>query len=191
MNTKLQERLNQIAAKIVSDDFLQSKGLANDLNFWIFGYAPEDELQVREHISFLLDLTAKKHDELKVVHINLLELLRDYLNSRDILQRSMDKQLKDGDAALLKALHGPLHMDKFAPFLMSQTQADQHDVVLMSGIGSVWPLLRAHDMLNGLHALLGHKPLVMFYPGEYSGQNLSLFNRLPRNDYYRAFRLFA
>lgn len=189
MNTKLQERLNQIPAKIVSDDFLQSKGLANDLGFWIFDYAPEDELQVRDYLGFLTELLAKKHDHLKVVHIHLLALLRDYLEDRRILTRSIEKQIKEGDAALLKALHGPLHMDKFAPFLLSNTKADEHDIVLISGVGSVWPLMRAHDVLNKLHALLGHKPLVMFYPGEYTGQNLSLFNRLTRKNYYRAFRL--
>jgi hypothetical protein len=189
MNARLQQRLDQIPEKIVSDDFLQSKGLANDLGFWILDYAPEDELQVRGYLDFLLELLEKKHPHLKVVHINLLALLRDYLENRRILERSVEKQRKDGDQAVLKALNGPLHMDKFAPFLVSATDADQQDIVLISGVGAVWPMLRAHNILNKLHALLGHKPLIMFYPGEYTGQNLSLFNRLPRNNYYRAFRL--
>lgn len=189
MNTKLQARLDQIPAKIVTDDFLQSRGLANDLGFWIFDYAPEDELQVREYLTFLTQHLAKKHSELKVIHINLLDLLRRYLDSRRILDRCFDKQRKEGDTALLKALNGPLHMDKFAPYLVQETTADQQDIVLLSGVGSVWPVLRAHNVLNKLHALLGHKPLIMFYPGEYTGQNLSLFNRMPRNNYYRAFRL--
>ncbi|HDZ09173.1 DUF1788 domain-containing protein [Pseudohongiella sp.] len=189
MNSTLQDRLDQIPEKIVSDDFLQSKGLANDLGFWIFDYAPEDELQVRDYLQFLQDLLAKKHQHLSIAHIDLLSLLRDYLNSRRILDRSLQKQMSQGDAALLKALHGPLHMDKFAPYLVQHGQAEDKDIVLISGVGSVWPVLRAHSILNKLHALLGHKPLVLFYPGEYTGQNLSLFNRLPRNDYYRAFRL--
>jgi hypothetical protein len=189
MNSTLQDRLDQIPEKIASDDFLQSKGLANDLGFWIFDYAPEDELQVRDYLQFLQDLMAKKHQHLSIAHIDLLSLLRDYLNSRRILDRSLQKQMSQGDAALLKALHGPLHMDKFAPYLVEHGQAEDKDIVLISGVGSVWPVLRAHSILNKLHALLGHKPLVLFYPGEYTGQNLSLFNRLPRNDYYRAFRL--
>ena len=50
-------------------------------------------------------------------------------------------------------------------------------------------VLRAHNLLNKLHALLGHKPLVLFYPGHYSGQSLALFNKIPSNNYYRAFKL--
>jgi len=50
-------------------------------------------------------------------------------------------------------------------------------------------LLRAHNLLNSLHADLGHVPLVLFYPGQYTGKDLTLFNRIPSNNYYRAFKL--
>jgi len=43
--------------------------------------------------------------------------------------------------------------------------------------------------LNSLHSLLGHKPVVLFYPGYYDGQAMSLFGKIPSNNYYRAFRL--
>jgi len=33
------------------------------------------------------------------------------------------------------------------------------------------------------------KPLVVFYPGIYDGQGLSLFGKLKDNNYYRAFQL--
>ncbi|MEZ4281610.1 MAG: DUF1788 domain-containing protein [Myxococcota bacterium] len=35
----------------------------------------------------------------------------------------------------------------------------------ISGVGSVWPMLRAHSLLNCLHTVIGKAPLVMFYPG--------------------------
>ncbi|MNC32494.1 hypothetical protein D3C75_808500 [compost metagenome] len=115
--------------------------------------------------------------------------MREYLDQRSFTEKAIQMQQTKGDLALLKALSGPLHMDKFAPFLMEHSAADQHDVVLISGVGSVWPVLRAHNLLNKLHALLGHKPLVLFYPGHYSGQSLALFDRIPSNNYYRAFKL--
>ena len=189
MNQQLQDRLNQIPDKILTEEFLRSQGLGNELGFWIFDYAPEDELQVREYISFLQGFLAKKHSQLKVAHINLLQAMREYLDQRSFTEKAIQMQQTKGDLALLKALSGPLHMDKFAPFLMEHSDADQHDVVLISGVGSVWPVLRAHNLLNKLHALLGHKPLVLFYPGNYSGQSLALFDRIPSNNYYRAFKL--
>ena len=189
MNQRLQERLNEIPEIILSDDFLNKKGLGGDLCFWIFDYAPEHELQVRDHIKFLGDLLAKKHSQLKVVNINLLDDMVAYLTERKLLDRAVALQKAKGDEALLKALSGPLHMDKFVPFLLKHHNINDQDLVLLAGVGSVWPLLRAHNLLNSLHADLGHVPLVLFYPGEYTGKDLTLFNRIPSNNYYRAFKL--
>lgn len=80
-------------------------------------------------------------------------------------------------------------MDKFAPYLVSSIQAEDKDIIFISGVGSVWPLLRAHNLLNSLHSLLGDKPVVLFYPGHYDGQAMSLFDKIPSNNYYRAFKL--
>ena len=189
MNEQLQQRLNKIPDIILTDDFLQKKGLGGDLCFWIFDYAPEHELQVRDHIAFLDNLFSTKHSHLKVVNINLLEDMVAYLKERKLLDRAFDLQKKKGDDALLKALKGPLHMDKFVPFLLKHHSINDQDLVLFSGVGSVWPLLRAHNLLNSLHADLGHVPLVLFYPGQYTGKDLTLFNRIPSNNYYRAFKL--
>ncbi len=189
MNQQLQDRLNQIPNKVLTEEFLKSQGLGNELGFWIFDYAPEDELQVREYLGMLPSFLTKKNTQLKVVNINLLQAMREYLDQRSFTEKAIQMQQSKGDAALIKALSGPLHMDKFAPFLMESSQAAEHDVVLITGVGSVWPVLRAHNLLNKLHALLGHKPLVLFYPGHYSGQSLALFNRIPSNNYYRAFKL--
>ena len=189
MNTQLYERLNQIPDKILSAEFLQGKGLGNEIGFWIFDYPPEDELSVREYTRFLEDMLAQKHQHLKVININLLDSLFSYLDERKFLQKAIDMQREKGDEALIKALKGPLHMDKFAPYLTEKYAATDQDIILITGVGSVWPLLRAHHLLNSLHALLGHKPVVLFYPGEYSGQAMSLFGKIPSNNYYRAFRL--
>lgn len=189
MNQPLQERLNQIYDRVQSDEFLQGQGLGNEIGFWIFDYPPEHELQVREHLSFLVSQLGKKNPQLKVCNINLLSVMRDYLSQRKFLDKAFAMQVAKGDKALLKALSGPMHMDKFAPFLMEQTQAAAQDVIFLHGVGSVWPVLRAHILLNKLHALLGHKPVVLFYPGEYNGQSLTLFNQIPSNNYYRAFTL--
>ena len=189
MNEQLQKRLNKIPDIVLSDDFLKKKGLGGDLCFWIFDYAPENELQVREYIAFLNNLLSVKHGHLNVVNINLLEDMIAYLKERNLLDRAFDLQKKKGDEALLKALSGPLHMDKFVPFLLKHHNIKDQDLAMFSGVGSVWPLLRAHNLLNSLHADLGHVPLVLFYPGQYSGKDLTLFNRIPSNNYYRAFKL--
>jgi len=186
---QLKDRLNQIAEKITSPEFLSGQGLGNEIGFWIFDYPPEHELQVREYLTFLKGVLARQHSDLTVDHVNLLRVMRDYLNERGFLEKAISMQQKKGDEALLKALRGPLHMDKFAPFLIDHSLSHDPDIVLMSGVGSVWPVMRAHSLLNALHGPLGHKPLVLFYPGHYDGQTLTLFNQIASNHYYRAFAL--
>jgi len=189
MNPQLQDRLNQIPEKLLSQEFLKSQGLGNEIGFWIFDYPPEAELQVREYLNFLGGLLEKKHSHLKVAQINLLQVIKDYLDDRKFTEKAIQMQKSKGDKALLKALAGPLHMDKFAPYLVERYTAAEQDIILISGVGSAWPMLRAHELLNKLHALLGHKPLVMFYPGHYSGQSMTLFERINSKNYYRAFKL--
>lgn len=189
MNQQLQDRLNQIPEKILSSEFLNSQGLGNEIGFWIFDYDPAAELDVREYIKFLENMLTKKHSKLSYVHINLLDMLVQYLDSRGFVEKAIALQQQKGDDALLKALAGPLHMDKFAPYLVETTQAATKNIVLISGIGSVWPLLRAHNLLNSLHSLLGQTPMVLFYPGHYDGQSMRLFGKIPSDNYYRAFKL--
>jgi hypothetical protein len=189
MNEYLTERLNKILPRIISDDFLKGRGIGNEIAFYIFDYPPEDELRVREHIHFLLDHIPKQRPELRVKHINLFDFILDYLKSRNLLERALKMQREKGDEALKEALKGPLHENKLATIFVEVAQPQQNDLVLLSGVGSVWPLLRSHTLLNNLHPIMGNTPLVMFYPGRYDGQSLRLFGKLKNDNYYRAFKL--
>lgn len=184
-----EERLNKIIPRLTSEELLNNAGLGNEIGFYIFDYPPERELQVREHLRFILDYLKKKWPELRIKHINLFELLVDYLKNRKLLDRAVKVQIKEGDKALLKALRAPLGADKIAATFIQEARPQEHDLVLVSGVGSSWPLLRSHNLLNNLHIPMGNIPLVMFYPGVYTGQGLRLFGRLRERNYYRAFRL--
>lgn len=189
MSQLLEDRLNQILDKILSQEFLKSQGLGNEIGFWIFDYDAADELNVRAYIDLLTDNISKKHTNVKILHLNLLQVLRDYLTDYDVLEDSFDSQKRNGDDSLLYDLKELLHVDEFGPHLVKQYFSEEFDIIFMSRIGSVWPMLRAHNLLNKLHALLGHKPLVLFYPGEYDGQMMQLFGKIPSDSYYRAFKL--
>lgn len=189
MKPALQERLNQIADRLQDKDVLSGAGLGNEIGFYIFDYPPEDELEVRQHVQFVTDLLAKKRADLKIAHINLFELIIGILKERNLLERALKLQREKGDAELYKALKGPLHEEKIAKALISAADPQAHAMTLLSGIGSAWPLIRSHTLLNALHPLMGGKPLVVFYPGSYDGQGLRLFDRLSDRNYYRAFRL--
>lgn len=191
MSDPLADRLNEVLPRITSDDFRAGRGLGNEIAFFIFDYPPEEELRIREHVRFLLDHIPKVKAGLRVKHINLFDLVIDHLKDRKLLDRSLQMQKEKGDDALLKALSAPLHETKVAQVFVEFAQPNEHDLVLASGVGSVWPLMRAHSLLSNLHPLMGKTPLVIFYPGRYDGQYLRLFGKLKRNNYYRAFRLVS
>ena len=104
MSADLQERLNQILPRIISDDFLSGAGIGNEIAFYIFDYPPEDELAVREHVRFLLEHIPKAKPRLRVKHVNLFDFVLDYLRGRNLLDRSLQMQREKGDEALKKAL---------------------------------------------------------------------------------------
>ena len=62
-------------------------------------------------------------------------------------------------------------------------------VIFLTGVGKCHPIIASHNILNNLHQVLDSVPVVMFYPGEYSGQDLKLFGTMDSRNYYRAFRL--
>lgn len=175
----------------MSDELLQNRGLGNEIGFYIFDYPPQYELEVREHIQFILRKLPQKKPGLRVVHINLFAMLIDYLKSRDLLDRAIAMQKKHGDKKLLNSLKGPLDPLQIADYFVKTAEPDNQDLVLVSGVGNAYPMLRSHKLLNNLHSRMGDTPVVLFYPGVYTGQGLQLFGKLKESNYYRAFRLVA
>ena len=177
MSGKLTQRLNQILPKLTSDDFLSAQGIGNEIAFYIFDYPPEFELQVREHLDSLIGQLSRHKPELRFTHINLFTFLIDLLQERGLLEKSFQLQRDKGNDALLKALKGVLHEEKIAKRFADVSKPAENDLVLISGVGSAYPLLRSHTLLSNLHSHMGQTPLVMFYPGRYDTQTLRLFGK--------------
>lgn len=189
MSDQLTERLNAILPRVTSDEFLTGSGIGNEIAFYVFDYPPEEELRVREHIRFLLEHIPKQRLGLRVKHVDLFDLVVGHLKARNLLERSFKMQREKGDEHLLRSLAPVLDAEKIAPVFEEMAQPAEHDLVLVSGVGSVWPVLRSHNLLNNLHSRMGKTPFVLFYPGRYDGHSLRLFGKLKGNNYYRAFKL--
>jgi hypothetical protein len=185
----LDDRLNKILDRVTSDEFLSGRGLGNEIPFYAFDYPPEDELAVREHVAFLLGQIPKKRPNIRLKHINLLELIVAHMRERNLYEKGIEHQKAKGDDALLKILKAPLDAEKIAEVFVKEAKLDDHDMVFVTGVGSAYPMLRTHSLLNNLHPSMGSTPLVLFYPGVYDGQSLRLFGELKDKPYYRAFRL--
>ena len=187
--TPFKNRLDKILDRLTSEKFLSNSGLGNEIGFYIFDYPPECEVAVRDHIQFILRQLPKSKPDLRFTHINLFDLILGYLKNRNLLDRVLDIELKKGSEALLSALKGPLDAKKIAKEFITLAPPEDNDLVLVSGVGSVYPMLRSHNLLNNLHHLMEDTPLVVFYPGVFTGQGLRLFGKLKETNYYRAFQL--
>lgn len=189
--SELKDRLNQILPRITSEEFLKNKGIGNEIGFYIFDYEPEDELIVRDHIKFMVSYLEKTYPHLNFAHINIFELIVDYLKERKLLEKAIELQKSKGDKELMKAIGPILDISNLIDYFTKKAQPRYKDFVLLSGVGSAYPLLRTHNLLNNLHTVMGKTPLVLFYPGKYSGKGLRLFGKLKETNYYRAFKLVS
>lgn len=190
MKLTLEDRLNQIIGRITSREFLDSKGLGNEIGFWIFDYPPDREMDVRDFLAgTVLPALAKKAPSVRAETVNLLTLVSEILEERNLLEKAMAMQQAKGDDAALAALRSVLKEDKLAQKIAEQYDIANLDLLIVTGVGSVYPMLRTHTLLSALHPIMGNTPLLMFFPGKYDGHSLRLFNTLSEDHYYRAFRL--
>lgn len=190
MALSFEERLNQILPKISSDEFLNSKGLGNEIGFWIFDYPPEREMEMRDFLTrTVLASLNKSQPPIRAGAINLFDLVIQLLQERQLLDKAIDMQRTKGDEAVMAALRPVLKEDKLAQKVVTLVDLDNIDLLMLWGVGCAYPMLRTHTLLSALHPLMGRTPLLMFYPGRYDGYSLRLFNILSEDHYYRAFRL--
>lgn len=183
------ERLNAILPRITEDNFIKGRGLGNEIPFYVFDYPPEEELTMRNHVSFILDRMSNQHPNHKVLHIKLFDLMVEYLRERGNLDKSFSLEAEKGSKVLWNALSASVQPDRFIRLLDEKKHLSDFDIILISGVGTIWPWVRAHTLLNNLQSVTGNASVVLFYPGIYNGQSFQLFNRLETNNYYRAFPL--
>lgn len=188
MEKSLTERLNKILPRITSKDFLTSKGLGNEIGFWVFDYPAERELEIRDFLAGIL-IPGLKASDINARSVNLFQLVKEILVERNLLEKAIQMQQAKGDESTLAALRSVLKEDKLAQKIAAQFDIPNLDLLILTGVGSVYPMLRTHTLLSALHPIMGNTPLLMFFPGKYDGHSLRLFNTLAEDHYYRAFRL--
>lgn len=187
-----EERLNQILPRLTSKELLNNHGLGNEIGFWIFDYPPESELEMRSFLKEVIEpALAKHHPPIRFATVNLFDLAIGVLEERNLLDKALDMQQTQGDVKVLESMRRVLKEDKLAERLVAQIDVNNQDLVILTGVGSAFPLLRTHTLLSALHPLMKDTPLLMLYPGKYDGHSFRLFNKLPEDHYYRAFRLVS
>ena len=187
----LTARLDSMEAAIKKPSFRQSSGKANEVNYWIFDYPPEMELEVRARIEYLKSRNQKGNDGYELVVFDLYNIIIDFLERKNFVYKCLEFEKKRGLQRIVKAVSNSMKVSEsdslIVQYILEHTPEDS--IVFPTGVGKSYPLLRSHNVLNNLHQSYLHAPVVMFFPGTYNEQELILFNEIKDDNYYRAFRL--
>ncbi len=183
----IRARLDKILRTIQAPNFLDNKGLGNEIGFYIFDYDPRDELLVREHLAYLKSVLNSETSNRKVVEFDLFEMMLAMLAGEGVLADLPALENEQGSKYIFEALRDMASPEAYVKLIAERSAG--YDIVFITGVGKVWPIVRSHNILNNLHPVLDMVPVIMFFPGSYDGAELRLFNKLKDDNYYRAFRL--
>lgn len=187
----LHERLDMAEGILKKPSFRQNKGLGNEVGYYIFDYPPEDELSVREWVAYIQNKFEHSLDGFKVVVFDLYDIMIDILQEKGYLEKCYEFERKRGMERITSAVRNTMRITERDNLIIQhiRDRSPENTVVFLTGIGKCYPILRSHTVLNNLHLVMDHVPVVMFYPGKYDGQELILFGDIKDDNYYRAFKL--
>ena len=187
----LTERLDQMEEVIKKPTFRQSLGRANEVNYWVFDYPPERELEVRERIKYMQNRNKKGGEDFELVVFDLYDIIIDFLKENDFLEDCFRFEKKKGLDRITKAVSNSMKINDDDSLIVGYIKEHTPDnaVVFLTGVGKCFPILRSHKVLNNLHQAFVKAPVVMFFPGIYNEQELILFGEIKDDNYYRAFKL--
>lgn len=170
----INKRLDEIMPKITHPSFKENKGLGNEVGYHIFDYQPEHEMIVRNQVAFLKEQINNDQSEQRIIEFDLYELVLEILDDKGYLQKNFEMEQKKGSQFILnatrKSLRLTLNSDLVIKYIAERVQ--DGDIVFITGVGKVFPIIRSHVILNNLYKAVGQIPVVMFFPGRYDGQEL-------------------
>lgn len=191
MAMEFQDRLDAIWNRISSREFLENKGVANEVRYYVFDYEACDELIMRQKIKDLLARNNPETDGFQIVEYDIYKLILSILEERGYVDKCIRFEKEKGREYLYNAISKLLRLTTDNNLIVNRIMENtpENSVVFLTGIGKVYPFVRAHNVLNNLHQVFDKVPVIMFYPGNWNGQSLSLFGTISDGNYYRAFPL--
>ena len=187
----LAERLDKAEELIHKPSFRENKGLGNEVGYYIFDYPADQEMYVRERVEYIRKTSENSDNDFKVVVFDLYDIVIDILNKKGYLEKCFEFEKAKGFDRVTKSISNMLRITSSDSLIVNYIRKNTPDkaVVFITGIGKCYPILRSHTVLNNLHKVIDDVPVVLFYPGNYDGQELVLFGEIKDDNYYRAFKL--
>ncbi len=179
-----------------SDRFLRMEGLSKEVPSFIYHFPPAWTLGVdrmRDRVTTKL----QGDDGISVVEIDLYDLAVELLTERGVWDRVLQAEPTMDKTDFRELLQGMLDPhDHLAPAIRLRLDAEPRTepnttVVFLTGIGEVFPFIRAHTVLENLQSVVVGRPMLAWFPGTYeftqsAGHQLRALNLAASDSYYRA-----
>lgn len=187
----LNDRFIELEDRMISVESLTKYGTANDMKFYIFDYNPKDEYAVRNEVRKI------KNRNPDIVEFDLYEMMLEIIEEQGYTEDVIRAEIEYDKEHLLSEIFQPILSveeadNEFLEKFKERTVDDGTKIVLITGVGKAYPVIRSHTILNNLQSIFRRNPVVMMYPGRYEikkAMTLKLFERLDDDNYYRAFPL--
>lgn len=179
----INEKLDRLRNLLLDENFLTGKGLSNEVNIRMFWYDPKDEMIVRH---FIEDIKNDNKISCNLICHDLYHIFLEICEEKKILDKIPEMEGKRG-SEFLKDKILKFSNTKAFERKMEYSPHKKGDVLLISGVGEVYPFMRVHALLEELQVNFDDIPIVILYPGRFDGRSLKLFNKFSANPYYRAF----
>jgi hypothetical protein len=197
MQSRSDENLDQTFGRLFevigSERFLRRLGLGNEVPFFVSAYHPSLQTKVESLVPALENRL--RNSGISALRMDLYDLVKEALDSRGVWERLVAKEPDEVKSRFLGTMRNVTSpADRLVPRVAEALRAAPVDVLLVTGVGMVYPYIRSHNFLENLQSVTGTTPTVLFFPGDYSfsagkGSYLKLFGMLPDDRYYRAFNI--
>ena len=149
----LSQRLDEMELAIHKPSFRKGTGRANEVNYWVFDYPPEKELEVRERVEYLKNKNDRGDDDFELVVFDLYDIIIDFLEKKNFMEKCYDFEKKRGIERIVKAVTNSMKVNDDDSLIVQyiKEHTPENAVVFLTGIGKCYPILRSHKVLNNLH----------------------------------------
>src|SRR5690625_3155334 len=173
----LHRKFEHIYRVIKNTTFLSMDALGGEIPFWISTYNPGQETEVNTEIENLIKKL--QNSGIQPHLVNLFKLSIDIIEKNIGLEKMYDVEVRKSKERFKKALQSTVNIhERFIPAITKQVTEANPQLLLINGVGSVFPFIRSHTVLNNLHSSIKQFPKHILFPGEYTGQSLNLFGKL-------------
>lgn len=164
------------------------ESLGGEIPFWISAYEAEQEDEVQDELRNLVKRL--KGSGVNPHLMNLFDLSISILEQNVGLDKIYAVEKRKSKQRFKKALQSSINIhERFIPAIKGRVEKESPDVLIIHGVGAVFPFIRSHNVLNNLQSAVKNIPTLMLFPGKYNGGSLNLFGLLKDDNYYRAFNI--